>query len=191
MPRAPEGGQPSLPVGTLPVDGIPRDGEEYLAMVRAEAQNAPSILVHAMEEAPLATPAPQRLVYVLGAEGEGMDAGLAGEIDTGADSGAISFPRIFRDSPHLVIALTRLSPKRWVLFTHAFLGSNISRCLSRRSLSTPSPSIHLRSGVTFPATVERARESSFTGAQLNRVPEIARSLPSSCMSSCLKTSRSH
>jgi len=59
MPRAPEGGQPSLPVGTLPVDGIPRDGEEYLAMVRAEAQNAPSILVHAMEEAPLATPAPQ------------------------------------------------------------------------------------------------------------------------------------
>ena len=49
MPRAPEGGQPSLPVGTLPVDGIPRDGEEYLAMVRAEAQNAPSILVHAME----------------------------------------------------------------------------------------------------------------------------------------------
>ena len=59
MPRAPEGGQPSLPVGTLPIDGIPRDGEEYLAMVRAEAQNAPSILVHAMEEAPLATPAPQ------------------------------------------------------------------------------------------------------------------------------------
>lgn len=59
MPRAPDGGQPILPVGTLPIDGIPRDGEEYLAMVRAEAQQAPSILVHAVQEAPLATPAPQ------------------------------------------------------------------------------------------------------------------------------------
>ena len=43
-PRAPEGGQPSLPVGTLPVDGIPRDGEEYLAMVRAEADDGAGFL---------------------------------------------------------------------------------------------------------------------------------------------------
>lgn len=32
--QAPEFGQPILPVGDLPADGVARDGEEYLAMVR-------------------------------------------------------------------------------------------------------------------------------------------------------------
>lgn len=41
---APEFGQPILPVGTIPDDGVPRTGEEYLAMVQQEASLQPRIL---------------------------------------------------------------------------------------------------------------------------------------------------
>ena len=47
MRRARTDALQSLPVGELPpdFDGVPLDGEQYLAMVRSEANAAPRIMV--------------------------------------------------------------------------------------------------------------------------------------------------
>lgn len=49
MRRARTDGQQSLPVGVLPPDfnGVPLDGAQYLAMVRAEAESHPRVMVAA------------------------------------------------------------------------------------------------------------------------------------------------